>query len=107
MLTVVAGLGGAKELGLVLDGVLGGNEPAARRAGLLSTLARATRERGVRPAGDLSRVTALLDKGDEPLRAAAARAAGAWGVEPALSASIEPWIILGDRRGATEQRHIG
>jgi diguanylate cyclase (GGDEF)-like protein len=30
-----------------------------------------------------------------------------WGVDPALSAEIKPWVVTGDRRGGAEQRHFG
>src|SRR5262249_40390728 len=80
VLTVIAGRGGPNDRGLIFDGVL--KAPAARQASLLAALPRAARERNVRPAGDLTRVGRLLDSDDEAVRAAAARAAGQWGVEP-------------------------
>ena len=81
VLTLVAARGGPQELGLVLDGVVGG-EDAGRAAGsLLDALALATRQRNVSPAGDLSQVGKLLTANSPGLRAAAARAAGQWGIE--------------------------
>src|SRR5205823_6170536 len=50
---------------------------------------QATRQRGVRPAGDVGRVVALLRSRSEPLRAAAARAAGLWKVEAARPQLVE------------------
>ncbi|MEJ7637877.1 MAG: HEAT repeat domain-containing protein [Singulisphaera sp.] len=53
-----------------------------RRVGYLKALTQATRQRKVRPPGDLARLGRLLEGPDEALREAAARAAGLWGVEP-------------------------
>jgi len=53
---------------------------------LLDTLVRATRERKVRPTGDLTKVQLLL-MADNATRAAAARAAGAWKLD-SLRASL-------------------
>jgi putative heme-binding domain-containing protein len=81
VLTLVAGLGGPAELGLVFDRALGPGGPG-RRAALLGVLEQATRQRGVRPAGDLNRLDGLLTVGgDESDRTAAARLAGAWRLE--------------------------
>jgi putative heme-binding domain-containing protein len=88
VLTVIAGRGGPRELGLVLEGVIGGTMPAERQESLLNALALATRQRSVRPAGDLSQVGKLLSSSSPGLRAAAARAAGQWGVE-----SLRPRLI--------------
>jgi len=81
VLTVIAGMGGPAELGMILDGVVRAGEPGAREANLLGALTQATRERNVRPTGELARVGQLLDAKNELVRAAAARAAGQWGVE--------------------------
>jgi putative heme-binding domain-containing protein len=82
VLTVVAALGGPPELAMIFDGVVAGDsDPVGRRVNLLTTLAAATRQRGVRPAGDLNRLGRLLAADNEPLRRAAAQAAGLWHVE--------------------------
>jgi putative heme-binding domain-containing protein len=82
VLTVVAALGGPRELGMIFDSVVADDRtPAARRVNLLNALARAMRERHVRPDGDLGRVGKLLAADNDALRAAAARAAGLWRVE--------------------------
>jgi putative heme-binding domain-containing protein len=81
VLTVIAGLGGPNDLGLILDGIVKEKKPAARQASLLAALTRAAHERNVRPAGDLARVGTLLNSDNDAVRAAAARAAGQWGVE--------------------------
>jgi putative heme-binding domain-containing protein len=83
VLAVIAGLGAPADLGLVLDRALAEKVPSARRANLLDVLVRTTQERGIRPAGDLSRVAKLLAGEDNTVLAAAARAAGAWQVESA------------------------
>ncbi len=61
--------------------------PAARRAALLGALIGATRDRKVKPAGDLTRLRRLLDVDDGAARALAAQAAGAWKV-----AALQPEI---------------
>jgi putative heme-binding domain-containing protein len=83
VLAVIAGLGNAADLGLVLDRALADKTPPARQAALLDVLVRTTHERGVRPAGDLARVASLLTRRDDAVLAVAARAAGAWQVESA------------------------
>lgn len=80
---LVAATGGADELGAVfrwtLDHRLG--EPANCQQ-LLASLRRAARARNLVPAGDLSRLADALTVSHEPLAAEAARAIGAWHVEP-------------------------
>lgn len=86
----IADLGGPDDLALVFDHALsaqGGT--ATERAQLLSALERAGRQRRVRPAGDLTRVNALLAEGSEPLRAAAVRIAGLWRIESARPRVLE------------------
>jgi len=82
-LVLIAGLGGPDELGPVLDLALTPATPAPERATLLDTLARAHRQRGATPAGDLGRLARLLNDGDPAVQAAAARAIGAWKVATA------------------------
>jgi putative heme-binding domain-containing protein len=87
--TLIASLGGPSELALVLELVEASPElGVSRRASLLSGLVRASRQRKVRPEGDLARLSRLLDGPDEPLRALAAEAAGAWKV-----ASVRPRLV--------------
>jgi putative heme-binding domain-containing protein len=88
VLTVIAGTGGPNELGLILDGIVKEKAPAAPQAVLLAALTRAARERNVRPAGELAHVGKLLDSDSHAVRAAAARAAGQWGVE-----SLRPRLL--------------
>jgi putative heme-binding domain-containing protein len=83
VLTLLASLGGPKELALVLDRAASEKTPDRRRAALLAALEQAARQRGVRPEGDLGRVAALLQAEDDALRAAAARLAGRWRLESA------------------------
>jgi putative heme-binding domain-containing protein len=82
VLALLSGVGGPGELRLVLDRTLA-EKSAARQARLLAALEASARERHVRPAGDVTRVAGLLDSAHEPVRAAAARLAGLWRVEPA------------------------
>jgi putative heme-binding domain-containing protein len=81
-LGIVASLGGPQELGMVFDSILAGEGTPQRRIDLLNVLAQATRQRKVRPAGDLNRLVGLLATDNEPLRCAVARAAGLWRLEP-------------------------
>ena len=91
-MNLAAELGRAEDLGAVLDLVLNDTKiPAADRATVLENLAASSRRRKLRPSGDPARITALLESSDEPVRAAAARAGGAWGVEslrPKLTALV-------------------
>src|SRR5262249_45901757 len=80
VLSLIAALGGPQEMSLILDLVLTGGSPA-RQATLLAALQQATQQRGIRPQGDLGRVAPLLSSENEVVRAAAARAAGLWGIE--------------------------
>ncbi|MCA9155674.1 MAG: HEAT repeat domain-containing protein, partial [Planctomycetales bacterium] len=83
ILSVIAALGGANELGEVLNMVVDtGNQLSPEvKASLLDALVETTRLRQVTPAGDLARIGQLLKHDDERVQAAAARAAGAWKVE--------------------------
>ncbi len=79
---LIGAIGDASDAGALLDLVLSvKGDDLARRALLLEPLLRASRERSLQPAGDLSRVKALFDQKDEILRAEAIRLAGAWRVE--------------------------
>ncbi len=69
VLTVIATRGGPRELGMILDGVIGGKMPVERQESLLNALTQATRQRNVKPAGDLSQVGKLLDRRIVPLSA--------------------------------------
>lgn len=88
-LTMLAALGGPAELDLVLDRTLAkqGANPA-QQAVLLAALGQAARQRNARPTGDLARVEVLLSNENGPVRAAAARAVGAWKVE-----SLRPKLL--------------
>jgi putative heme-binding domain-containing protein len=90
VLKLIATLGGPADLRIMLERVLAGDEPVARRVMLLSALGEAMQRRGVRPAGDLQPVVALSASGDSALRTAALRLVGRWKLEtarPALTAA--------------------
>ncbi len=90
VLAFIATLGGPSELTLLLDRVVAGSSrPVAQRVRLLEALEQATRQRNVRPVGDLARVVPLLKEDDETLRAVAARVVGLWGVEAARPQLLE------------------
>ncbi|HVS35637.1 MAG TPA: PVC-type heme-binding CxxCH protein [Gemmataceae bacterium] len=115
VLTLIAALGGPKELALVLDRALDDKAPAARRANLLTALARAAEERRARPAGDRGRIVALLKSDNDAARAAAARLAGDWGLvdatgllgeyasDPKTSAALQQAAVGGLAALNTEQ----
>jgi putative heme-binding domain-containing protein len=82
ILTLLAGIGGPPELELVLARILDGDAAAAgQRANLLAALEQATRQRNVRPAGDLARIGKLFAVDNEPVRTGALRLAGLWQVQ--------------------------
>jgi putative heme-binding domain-containing protein len=89
VLSLIAALGGPPELGMVFDKVVAreGNSPG-RQARLLEALEQAARQRGVRPAGDLVQVSALLDADSETLRAVVVRVAALWKLE-----ALRPRIV--------------
>ncbi|HEY7428407.1 MAG TPA: HEAT repeat domain-containing protein, partial [Gemmataceae bacterium] len=89
VLAFVATLGGPPELTLLLDRVADGSRPVEERTRLLEALEQATRQRNVRPAGDLARVVPLLKEDKESLRTVAARVAGLWEVESARPQLLE------------------
>jgi putative heme-binding domain-containing protein len=89
VLAFIATLGGPPELALLLDRVADASRPAEERTRLLEALEQATRQRNVRPAGDLARIVPLLKEDNEALRTVAARLVGAWGVEAARPQLLE------------------
>jgi putative heme-binding domain-containing protein len=106
VLGLLSALGGPDELALLLDRALEDKAPSSRRLHLLAGLEEAARERGVRPSGDLKRLTALLEGPDDALRAGAARLAGLWRLGKArpalLSAAKDARTSLPVRRAAIE-----
>jgi putative heme-binding domain-containing protein len=100
VLALIATLGGPRELGAVLELVLGDSLDPARRASLLGALAATSQRRKVLPAGDLSRVAALLSAESVELRAAALRAAGAWKLELLQPAVVEVAVSAAARSAA-------
>jgi putative heme-binding domain-containing protein len=105
VLTLAATVGGPPELALLLNRALDSKGmPANRRALLLAALEKTSRERNLRPAGDLARVAALLTSEDNALRVSAARAVGTWGVAAArpilLQIARDPQTSAGLRQAA-------
>lgn len=105
-LLLIASLGGPDELGLAFDLALAESTPAAQRSSLLDALAQASRQRQVRPRGDLTRLAALLDAKDDSVKAAAARAVGAWkvgqGSDKVRALALDEATALPVRLGAIE-----
>lgn len=86
VLTLIAALGGPQELGMVFERTGAG----VSQATLLAALEKASRERGVRPEGDLTkRLGALLNAEDDAVRAAAARLTGLWRLEALRARLLE------------------
>jgi putative heme-binding domain-containing protein len=89
VLAFLATLGGPPELTLLLDRIADGSRPIEERIRLLEALEQATRQRNVRPSGDLARIVSLLKEDNESLRTVAARAAGLWKLEAARPQLLE------------------
>jgi putative heme-binding domain-containing protein len=82
VLSLIAELGSPAEMGLVFQmAVIDKAASTSRQAVLLKALARATRERKLRPEGNLAALGSLVDSPDETLAAAAVAAAGLWHVD--------------------------
>ncbi len=79
-LTLLANLGGPRELSFVFDLAQSGELAPARRAALLNALLQSQSRRKARPEGDLARLARSLDDRDASVRVTAARLAGAWGL---------------------------
>lgn len=97
VLTLIATMGGPKELGAILDMALSSETAmsAAGKAKLLQTLVETTQRRKLRPAGDLNRLAKLLSADNAALAASATQAAGVWKL-----ASLQPTIA----QRATDQK---
>jgi putative heme-binding domain-containing protein len=78
VLDVLAAKGGPEDLGLLLEIALDGGTEATQAAALIEKLDQATRQRNVRPSGDLQRMAPLLDVKNPALQAAVARLSGRW-----------------------------
>ncbi len=85
VLSILGSQGGPAGLNLIFELALAPYKlDPPRRTVLLDLLSKAAMQRAaVRPAGDLTRVTALFDQPDAALRAAAIRLAGSWKLESA------------------------
>jgi putative heme-binding domain-containing protein len=79
--TLIATLGGPKELTLVLDRAVSEETPEKLRLALLLALERAAKERGVKPDGDLTRIGSLKGEKSEALLRVVIRLMGAWKLE--------------------------
>ena len=77
--------GDERELRRMYDQALNGGFDAAAEAKALRALGDASKERNVRPSGDLDSVTKLFDNSDEKVREAAAQLAGDWKSAAAVS----------------------
>lgn len=85
VLSLIAQLGGAKELSSVLGLVLDANSKLTpeRKATILMAMVETTRIRKAVPAGDLTPVVGLLSSANAALKNAACQAAGVWKLEGA------------------------
>jgi putative heme-binding domain-containing protein len=101
--SMIASLGGPAELALVLDLVETSRDlTVPRKASLLAAILQASRQRKIRPAGDLARVGRLLESREVLVQAAAARAAGHWKLD-----ALEPRLIELARAGQTSEEVRG
>ena len=80
VLSIVASMGGPKEMGAVLEMVAASNAKmsSAKKAELLDTLRESSRLRKVQPAIDFEKIMPLLQDPDEKVYAAIVRALGQW-----------------------------
>jgi putative heme-binding domain-containing protein len=91
--------GGPEELRLVFEQALAADaRQAGKRANLLAALEDAGRQRGVRPAGDLSGIGKLLATENQTVRVAAARLIGLWQLE-----SFRPQLLEYARTATTHE----
>ena len=87
---LITQLGGPREMGLVFDRVVGAAANLAdTQRSLLDSLEQASRQRGVRPAGDLTRLGQLLDRTNDVAQARAARLVGLWKVQALLPRLVD------------------
>src|SRR6185437_13935569 len=91
---LIAALGNPDELAELLK--VAGNRKSAT---LLAALVRESKQRNVRPAGDLASVADLLNSDADDLRAAAAQGAGQWKLEALRPQLAE--ILRGSKTTAT------
>jgi putative heme-binding domain-containing protein len=90
MLVFLSTLGGPSELSLLFDRVVTDSPQTSEdRKRLLEALERATRQRHVRPAGDLQRLLPMLNENSEELQVVAVRLAGLWRLETARPRLLE------------------
>ncbi len=80
--------GGPAEMSLVFDQAIAAKSDPRLCSELLAGLVKTTRERKVRPEGDLGRLGPLLSAADQNLQTAAAQAAGVWQIE-----SLRPRLL--------------
>lgn len=109
LLQTVVEAGGPKELGVLLaprSFTMGTDYDGTLHGEFLERLAVASRNRGIRPDGDLATAIApLLDSASEPVRAGALRLAGQWqlaSLRPAVSSAANGPALLLVRAGAIE-----
>ena len=81
VLDVVASSGNPAQLRIVFDSAMSAPAGSARQRQLLSRLVRASRQRRVKPAGDLSVVGRLLTANNPAIKSIAAEAIGVWRLE--------------------------
>ncbi|MFM8250289.1 MAG: PVC-type heme-binding CxxCH protein [Planctomycetota bacterium] len=104
ILSLIASLGGPKELGNVFELVVNKDSmlaPAAK-ASLLNALVETSLRRKTNPEGDLNRVAELFGSPDGAVRAAAARAVGAWKLA-AHREQLQQWALGAPQDATAEQ----
>jgi putative heme-binding domain-containing protein len=84
--TLLAALGDADDLALVLERVLQPGTPPELQQPLLEALTEAATRRSVRPACSLQGIVALLDSRNVPVASAAAHLVGLWQLHPHAAA---------------------
>jgi len=85
-LELIGDVGGPVELGMLFDLALAPETSDDDRAGMLGSLQRAAAARKVTPGRPSTALLTFLDSPSQPVRLAAFRLAGAWGIEDARPA---------------------
>ena len=100
ILQLIASLGGANEASQVLDMLIAGTpKSTAQKVAVFTALIDAAHLRKTIPAGDLSRLEALMNDPDLSLRIAAIKASGAWKV-----AKLKPAIMQFAKNSELDER---
>ena len=97
VLKLVAALGDAQDLQIVFEQAIAGKSASA-----LALLESAARLRNLKPAGDLTALSSLVESGEGAVRSSAARLAGLWKLESLKPALLKLFSTVTDAGGDAE-----